>query len=972
MALQNWTIDQIIGQLDSGYKWNVAPGGTITWGTPSDQRYYGYQDYGLQKLNATQTSVAARSLSLWSDVANINFKFVSNSENKPDITFQNSTDIQDSYAFAFFPTLQNENFAGTIWFNSYYSSLQKPSGTAGNAAAWGNLAFIHEIGHALGLEHMGEYDASDGGPITYKTHASCVEDSLLYSIMSYFTPEEAGQADWRASDGKMYFCQTPMMNDIAAIQAIYGVKTTRAENTVYGFNASAGLDSVYNFNINKHPVLCLYDSGGIDTLDLSGFSTNSNVNLLGGSFSSSDKITKNISIARGVIIENATTGAGNDTISGNAADNILISNAGADVLNGLEGDDQLSGGSGNDQLNGGSGNDQLFGGSGNDRLDGSFGNDQLFGGSGNDRYLVDSSADRILEIAGGGIDTVESTVSITLDIIGGQVENIILTGTAKTATGNDLNNTITGNAEDNELSGGLGNDRLNGGAGNDILNGGSGRDIMTGGTGDDMYFFDSTRDSAVEAAGGGNDTVTSSVSITLATNVENAILVGSTALNATGNASINRLTGNNAANVLNGGAGNDFLYGGSGDDRLDGGSGSDVLEGGEGNDIYVVDNFNDSITETGTGTDTVFSSINFALGADLENLTLIGSAQSGTGNELNNTIIGTTGANLLYGGAGDDTLIGGAGADQLFGGTGNDVYSLDNAGDRITEIAADGIDTAFSSVTVTAIMIGEHVEKIQLTGSATINATGNALANEITGNAKANTLNGGAGDDTLNGGAGNDRLFGDADNDTLYGGTGNDLLDGGAGADKLSGGLGNDIFVFDDANDLVMEEAGQGIDTVQSWLNLTLGANIENLTLFGSATNATGNELANVITGTAGDNVLDGGLGRDTLIGGAGKDIFSFSTELSSANIDTIRDFRVQDDTIHLDDAIFGLMLGNLDASNFRVGTRALDGNDFIFYNASTGGLFFDGDGSGGELAAIQFATLSKNLALTSADFVII
>jgi serralysin len=895
MALQNWTIDQIIGQLDSGYKWNVAPGGTITWGTPSTsadyeseqwyyegQYYYNDEIYGLEKLNAAQTAIAARSLSLWSDVANINFVRAGTNQSA-DITFQNSTWMGDGYAWAYYPADENNSMKGSIWFNSYYSSLQKPSGPAGNAAAWGNLAFIHEIGHALGLEHMGEYDASDGGPITYKTHASCVEDSLLYSIMSYFTPEEAGQADWRASDGKMYFCQTPMMNDIAAIQAIYGVKTTRAENTVYGFNASAGLDSVYNFNINKHPVLCLYDSGGVDTLDLSGFSTNSNVNLLGGSFSSCDMMTKNISIARGVIIENATTGAGNDTISGNAADNILISNAGADVLNGLEGDDQLSGGSGNDQLNGGSGNDQLFGGSGNDRLDGSFGNDQLFGGSGNDRYLVDSSADRILEIAGGGIDTVESTVSITLDIIGGQVENIILTGTAKTATGNDLNNTITGNAEDNELSGGLGNDRLNGGAGNDILNGGSGRDIMTGGTGDDMYFFDSTRDSAVETAGGGNDTVTSSVSITLATNVENAILVGSTALNATGNASINRLTGNNAANVLNGGAGNDFLYGGSGDDRLDGGSGSDVLEGGEGNDIYVVDNFNDSITETGTGTDTVFSSINFALGADLENLTLIGSAQSGTGNELNNTIIGTTGANLLYGGAGDDTLIGGAGADQLFGGTGNDVYSLDNAGDRITEIAADGIDTAFSSVTVTAIMIGEHVEKIQLTGSATINATGNALANEITGNAKANTLNGGAGDDTLNGGAGNDRLFGGADNDTLYGGTGNDLIDGGAG---------NDIFVF--------------------------------------------------------------------------------STALGRSNIDTIQNFSTADDTIHLDDAIFAtLTLGALDASAFNISTRALEADDRIFYNAQTGGLFFDADGNG-SIAAVQFAILSKNLTLTATDFVII
>ena len=847
MAKQNWTLDQIINQLDSGYKWNVAPSGTITWGTPStnsyyDDEYFGNDEiYGLQKLNATQTAVAARSLSLWSDVANINFVRVG-TDQSADITFQNSTEMGDGYAWAYYPTDENNSMKGSVWFNSYYSGLQKPS-LNGDAASWGNLAFIHEIGHALGLEHMGNYDAGDGETITYKTHASCAEDSLLYSIMSYFAPDETKQADWRASDGKMYFCQTPMMNDIAAIQKIYGKKATRESDTVYGFNASSGLNSVYNFSINKHPVLCIYDTNGIDTLNLSGFSSNSSVNLQPGTFSSCDKMTKNISIARDVIIENATTGAGNDSISGNSADNILISNAGADVLNGLEG------------------NDRLFGGAGNDRLYGGTGNDTLNGGSGNDRYLVDSSDDRILEIAKGGTDTVESTVSITLEIIGAQVENIILSGTAKDAQGNSLNNTITGNAQDNVLSGGAGNDRLYGGSGNDTLDGGRGNDAMTGGAGDDIYIFNSTRDSAVETAGGGNDTITSYVSITLARYVENVILAGSSALNATGNGSSNRLIGNDAANALNGGSNDDALFGGNGNDWLDGGSGSDEMDGGNGNDTYVVDSLTDLITETGTDTDTVIAGISFTLDANLENLTLIGSAQSGTGNDLNNTIIGTTGANSLFGGNGNDWLDGGSGNDQMDGGNGNDTYVVDSRSDVITETGTDtDTDNVIAGISFT---LGTNLENLTLTGSAK-SGKGNELNNTIIGTKGSNYLFGGEG---------NDQLFGGSGNDTLDGGSGNDTLDGGRGNDAMTGGVGDDMYIFNSTRDSTVETAGGGNDTVTAYVSITLAQNVENVILAGSsALNATGNAEINRLEGNDAANVLNGGSNDDSLFGGNGDD----------------------------------------------------------------------------------------------------
>ena len=175
---------------------------------------------------------------------------------------------------------------------------------------------------------------------------------------------------------------------------------------------------------------------------------------------------------------------------------------------------------------------------------------------------------------------------------------------------------LIGGAGNDTLNGGAGNDTLDGGANNDTLDGGTGVDVLTGGAGNDTYVVDDIGDSVVEAAGGGTDLVRSSLTWTLAANVENLTLIGSGAIDGTGNTLANVITGNTAGNRLDGGAGNDTLNGGAGNDTLDGGAGNDSLLGGLGDDVYVVDSTADTITENaGEGTDTVQSSVTRTLAA---------------------------------------------------------------------------------------------------------------------------------------------------------------------------------------------------------------------------------------------------------------------------------------------------------------------------------------------------------------------
>ncbi|MFD2058808.1 calcium-binding protein [Mesorhizobium calcicola] len=394
---------------------------------------------------------------------------------------------------------------------------------------------------------------------------------------------------------------------------------------------------------------------------------------------------------------------------------------------------------------------------------------------------------------------------------------------------------------------------------------------------------------------------------------------------------------------LYGDAGNDTIFGDDGNDFIDGGADADTMEGGTGNDTYYVDNAGDHVIETiGQGTDNVQAYVSFNLsGQELENLQLRTSASiNGTGNSIANVITGNSGINILIGLGGDDTLDGNTGADTMQGGIGNDTYYVDNAGDHVVETIGQGTDNVQAYVGFN--LSGQELENLQLRTSASINGTGNSIANIINGN------------------------------------SGNNIIDGLGGADTMSGAQGNDTYYVDNAGDHVIETIGQGIDNVQAYVSFNLsGQELENLQLRSSASiNGTGNSIANVIAGNSGNNIINGLGGNDTLSGSTGQDTFVFTTALNaSTNVDLITDFSVVDDTIWVDNAIFAALGGNgtLTANQFVKNTTGLagDGDDHIIYETDTGWLTYDSNGSAAG-GSTHFATLAANLALTNADFVVV
>lgn len=305
------------------------------------------------------------------------------------------------------------------------------------------------------------------------------------------------------------------------------------------------------------------------------------------------------------------------------------------------------------------------------------------------------------------------------------------------------------------------------------------------------------------------------------------------------------ISGGAGDDTIEGNDGDDALFGDTGNDWLDGGAGIDVMTGGDGNDSYVVDTPLDTVIELpGGGIDTVYAASDYTLGAEVEDLVLT-QAGAGTGNELDNQITGSNGA---------DAIDGAGGADRMAGGLGGDAYMVDNEGDVVSELPGGGYDTVYASIDHT---LAAEVEALFLEGDA----------RHGTGNAK---------------------------NNALFGTVGNDIIDGAGGADTMSGGLGDDTYFVDNAADTIVEAAAGGTDTVIASVDFTLGSQVENLTLNGLARKATGNALDNVLTGTIGDDVLDGKAGADTMAGGSGNDTYHVDNvldtivELSGGGTDTV------------------------------------------------------------------------------------
>ncbi|MCU7251073.1 M10 family metallopeptidase C-terminal domain-containing protein, partial [Pseudomonas koreensis] len=494
------------------------------------------------------------------------------------------------------------------------------------------------------------------------------------------------------------------------------------------------IDQVGELNLVKEDA-----NQGSDTLILTyGVQSNTLIDLNSSALNNFENVTLN--------------GVGAFDVLGNSQDNYLVGNAFAN---------------------------NLQGGAGNDMLDGGAGADTLIGGTGNDIYVIDTLQDTVIEQANEGRDLVRTSINYTL---GANIEDGELLGTAAlNLDGNELANVLTGNSGDNVINGGLGADVMSGGTGNDvyivdnasdvivetwtndydqvyasvnyvidiniealtltgadnlngtgnssanritgnignnILDGAGGVDTLVGLTGDDTYVIDEIGDQIIEQANEGHDRVLAWNSFVLSANVEDGQLMGNAALSLYGNELDNVLTGN------------------SGDNTLNGGVGADTMIGGDGVDTYYVDNVGDVIIETDaspTAYDRVFSSIDYTLGGNVENLLFVGTANlRGTGSDV---------ANRMTGNSGDNILDGGLGADTLMGGLGNDTYIVDNVGDTVSETStlASEIDTVWSSVNWT---LGANVENLNLAGTANLNGSGNELNNSLTGNSGNNILDG--------------------------------------------------------------------------------------------------------------------------------------------------------------------------------------------------------------------------------------
>lgn len=660
------------------------------------------------------------------------------------------------------------------------------------------------------------------------------------------------------------------------------------------------------------------------------------------------------------------------SISGTINDDVLHGNASDNTLRGMAGNDQIWGEEGNDQLYGGAGNDTIYAGVGKDVLDGGTGADILEGGTGNDTYDGGAGNDIYVFGVGDGQDTINQSYDADIakenilrfktgispeqlqfsqagnyyadnnrDLIitvGSNGDKITVKGFFKDDnTNNDYNplqkiefadgsslsvydilsKVFAGSSGQDNIRGTIYGDTITGQEGNDIINGAAGGDLLSGGAGNDTLYGEDGEDWVL---GGGYEAFVDVIHNT----------------------------------------GDDMLYGGAGNDLMFGGDGTDILDGGTGDNTYVF--------TRGIGQDTIVSvddaaadklnqvffwTLEGVAGIDPSDLTL----KQRNGTDLEICLTGTQDKmivqNFFYG---DDVTSSRNPIQQLqfndgtiwdlntiktkvFAGTGEDDSIRGTLND-------DTISGGLGNDTITGGLGNDTLDG----GDGDDNLDGEAGNDTITGGSGNDTLNGCEGDDILNGGDGNDVLTGVIGNDTLIGGYGDDRLDGGEGNDTMIGGEGDDIYAIDSDQDVVIENAGEGWDSIATSMSYTLNVpNVENLILMGiDNINGTGDEQDNQLLGNLGDNILTGNGGndvlfgnntlgaelinnlknntlipdgQDTLIGGLGDDIYLITDDLdeviehenegNDSVISTVQDYTLTDNVENLSLGFYDLYNDN-------------------------------------------------------------
>ncbi|RVI15240.1 hemolysin [Sinorhizobium meliloti] len=707
-------------------------------------------------------AAAIGALQMWASVTPLKFEIVD------DTPFDSTTDWMEVVS----PELGEEDDGSAYSSNRYVSIGQRFHDTEPNKTDIGGYvfdSFIHEFGHEFGLNHPGLYNYSGPGgvQINYLNNATWTYDRQQYSVMSYFDGIDVGETSrWSAS--------TPLMADIeAVIRRFFSTVDENGVRTYQHIDLNTG-DNVYGFGSTQygyqltssgmqHDIgFAIHDTGGVDTIDFSGSTAGTILDLRAGQFSSVNGHSNNVSIFAGHNADAADYYI--ETGIGSRFDDILIGNDGANTLDGRSGGDRMAGNGGDDtyfvdsledivreEANGG--NDTvillsrnlkirkianveniiyadesttqpggggasppiagdntmtsiIFGGNGNDTLDGGAGDDTIFGKGGDDLII-------------GGRDSLASRdINNTIDVedLEDQTES------------DDGNDTLYGGGGNDTILGGQGNDILDGGAGDDVLSGQDGVDIFRGGAGVDTVDF--SKESPFQLL------------VNLATNVASGGTASGDTFHSIENLigsddRIDRFIGTSAANHFWGQGGGDYFNGGGGQDYLDGGSGIDTVVYAGSPDGVTIDLANG--TASGGDGDGPVQIV--GRGAVIRHDILVG-FENAAGSSFDDHLIGNALANELSGGAGDDTLTGGGGADRLNGGAGSDTADYADATSGVRLSLAGGRSGGDTYVSIE-------------------NLAGSGFGDRLTGNGAANVLTGQGGNDTIDGGRGDDTLLGD-------------------------------------------------------------------------------------------------------------------------------------------------------------------------------------------------------------------